>query len=274
MRITATASRISLADGGRFLHAPEPTRPDAVPAGSWRRMSRLSRLALEISWDLVAQRADREQMGLVWGTHLGELDPTTVLLDRMSERGLAAASPMHFQNSVYNAPAGHLSISLGLKGHSETVAAGGATGLVALLRGLDLLSFSACPSVLVVAGDTLGPGLQRSWDLLDAPGPLGESVAAVLLERAKSGVPVQVLSGLAAHLPLPCHARQRALPLEDPLAQIPGSEAPEESHGLTPCLDLAMVARLAQDEGGSVVAQDHGMILTALVGSAACSLPC
>jgi hypothetical protein len=236
-------------------------------------MSRLSRLALEISWGLVASRDDLVPMGLVWGTHFGELDPTTVLLDRMSERGLAAASPMQFQNSVYNAPAGHLSMCLGLKGHSETVAAGGTTGLVALMRGLDLLELGVCPSVLVVAGDTLGPGLKRSWDLLDAPGPLGESVTALMLERTDTGVPVQVLSGLPAVVPLPCHARQRALPLEPSLAGIPGAEAPEESHGLTPCLDLAMVARLAEGAGGSVVAQDHGMILTALVGHTACSRP-
>ncbi len=273
MRITATASRISQASAERFAHAPEPTRPEGVPAGSWRRMSRLSRMALEISWDLVAARGGEDRMGLIWGTHFGELDPTTVLLDRMSERGLAAASPMHFQNSVYNAPAGHLSISLGLKGHSETVAAGGATGLVALMRGLDLLELGVCPSVLVVAGDTLGPGLQRSWELLEAPGPVGESVTALLLERTGSGVPVQVLSGVPAVLPLPCHARQSALPLETPLTGIPRPEAPEESHGLTPCLDLAMVAQLAEGKGGSVVGQDHGMILTALVGAAACSLP-
>jgi hypothetical protein len=236
-------------------------------------MSRLSRLALELSWDLVAGREDHDSMGLVWGTNFGELDPTTVLMDRMAERGLAAASPMHFQNSVYNAPAGHLSISLGLKGHSETVAAGGATGLVALMRGVDLLELGVCPSVLVVAGDTLGPALRRSWDLLQAPGALGESVTALMLERTESGVPVQIRPGLPGVLPLPCHARQRALPLEKPLTEIPGAEAPEESHGLTPCLDLAMVARLAESEGGSVVAQDHGMILTALVGHAACSLP-
>ena len=272
MRITATATRVSEAGEDRFAHAPEPSRPEGAPPGTWRRMSRLSRLALETSWGLVAHREDRKHMGLVWGTHFGELDPTTVLLDRMSERGLAAASPMHFQNSVYNAPAGHLSISLDLKGHSETVAAGGVTGLVALMRGLDLVSLGVCSSVLVVAGDTLGPALQRSLNLLKAQGPFGESVTALLLEPSGTGVPVQVLQGMPRELPQPCRARQRTLPLEAPLTEIPGATAPEECHGLNPCLDLAMVAHLAEGRGGSVVGQDHGMILTALVGNNACSL--
>ncbi|MBW2258309.1 MAG: beta-ketoacyl synthase chain length factor [Deltaproteobacteria bacterium] len=109
---------------GRFLACDEPIRPEVIGAGAWRRMSRLGRLVTQVSAPLLAGRVDLDTLAVVWGTVFGELGPTGRFLDRLFTEGVA--SPLAFQNSVYNAPVGHLSNALDLRGMSETLSAGGA----------------------------------------------------------------------------------------------------------------------------------------------------
>ena len=103
-----------------------PVRPASFTARAWRRTSRLTRIAITLTERLLPPTFDPEEVGLVWGTGIGEIVPTRRFLDRLFDEGPERASPSAFQNSVYNAPAGHISIGFGLQGPSETVSAGGA----------------------------------------------------------------------------------------------------------------------------------------------------
>lgn len=255
----------------RWRRAPDPVRPAAVPAGSWRRMSRLARAMAAVATPLLVDRPDREQIPLVWGTALGELVPTGRFLRSMILDGPDRASPLAFQSSVYNAPPGLLSMALGLQGPAETVVGGGATGLLALARGLDLLVLGRAPAVLVVAGDDLNEVVEQSMDLLDDQGPVGEAVAAVLLgseQPGQDGALISVIDGLDPG-PGPVLARQLALPGEIAPQPVAGALHLEDSLGRVPAGGLAAVVALARAitqgriEAGSVIDQDQGRALTA-----------
>ena len=249
---------------GQWWTAADPPRPAAIDAGTWRRMSRLARMVATVALPLVAGLEGSERLGIVWGTAVGELVPTSRFLERLFTEGPQAASPLAFQNSVYNAPVGHLSIALNLPGPSETLAAGGATGLAALWRGAGMLATGEVDAVLVLAGDDISPTLQTSYRLVGETLPVGEAVAAVLL-RSDQGRSLRILPGRQPTDGPPL-ARAAPFPGESALVSIPGAVAPERCLGLCPSLGLSLVAALAQAEGGTVIDQDDGHAFTAVVG--------
>jgi len=240
---------------------PAPRRPKRVPAGTWRRMSRLARLAAAAAVPLLEAREDRATLPMVWGTSIGELGPTSRLLRRMAIEGPATASPLAFQNSVTNAPAGHLSIALGLKGPSQTVSAGGATGLTALLRGMLWLRRGA-QAVLVVAGDDRTAMWDHAWALQPDPPPLGEAVAALLLTADGAGP--RVTLQLGAHPAPGALSRRRAYPGEHLSGTLAGCRAIEDAIGLTPSAGLVAVVALTET-GGTVIDRDGPRAITARV---------
>ncbi len=247
--------------------AVNPTRPAGVPGSTWRRMSRLARMAMALGDELIGHRddLDRDELAVVWGTAIGEVVPTARFLERLFTEGPDRASPLNFQNSVYNAPAGHLSIAMGLRGLSETVAAGGATGLTALLRGVDILELGRAPAVLVIAGDDHNPVVAVAHRLGRTPAPIGEAVAAVLLEKQGDGVAVEVVPGVEPGGMNPVFARQVQLPDEPPIQPIPGAHGPENVLGLSLSMGLALVVA-ATAGGGVVVDQEGDSALTARIG--------
>lgn len=172
-----------LHDGGVLSEAElaVPSRPAAVPGGSWRRMTRLARLLVPQVLELHAANpgVSWETMPLVWGTAKGEVVPSTSFLDRILVQGGAFGSPTAFQNSVYNSTPGHVSMVLGMRGLAETVSAGQASALAALHRGLSLLQHHE--HVLVCVGEDLCEASRLSWS--HAGGVAGEAVVSMLLER-------------------------------------------------------------------------------------------
>ena len=256
-----------LAGTPRPAPAPNPKRPAGVAAGPWRRMSRLTRMVVATAAPLLEGRDDLDTLPVVWGNGMGELVPVGRFLDRLYREGPKACSPMAFQNSVTNAPVGHLSIGMGLKGSSETIAAGGASGLAALMRGIDLLTLGRAETVLVVAGDDLNEHTERAWRSFSNDTVLGEAMTAVLISTAGSGPGLELDLGLDPLPGAPILARATrinpSLPAPKP---VPDAVAPEACLGLVPAGGLACVAAFAAaGRAGSVVDQDRTMILTARV---------
>lgn len=249
------------------LEPTSPQRPEGVPSGTWRRMSRLARMAMALGAELLSPRPDidRDTLAVVWGSAIGEVVPTSRFLERLFMEGPDRASPLNFQNSVYNAPAGHLSIALGLKGHSETIVAGGATGLTALMRGLDILAVGRAPAVLVIAGDDSNAVVAHAHVLGGTKGPIGEAVAAVLLEREGDGVAVEVVCGVETQGMSPVFARQHQLPDEPLIQVVPNALPVEHVLGLSMSMGLALVVA-ATAGGGVVVDQEGDSALTARIG--------
>ena len=154
-------------------------------------------------------------------------------------------------------------MALGLHGPSETVSAGGATGLAALLRGDDLLRTGRATTVLVVAGDELNSITEHAFKLGQSPVPPSEVIAAVLLSR-DGDCPIAFD---ASPIPstVPVFARATPFPDEDQMNAQLRSIAPETVLGMNPALGLA-VALTCRHGGGWVVDQDHGQTLTVRVG--------
>jgi hypothetical protein len=245
---------------------PDPRKPKSFPAGPWRRMSRLARAVAVVCERLLDGGSEGpvpRDIPVVWGSAVGELVPTGRFLDKLFESG--SASPLAFQNSVYNAPSGHLSIALGLTGPSETIVAGPATGTAALERGLVLArKHGHC---LVVAGDDLSEPLREAHRMNGTEVLLGEAVGALLLHTGEQGPEIELVAGVAPVPGRPVLARQARFPGEPELTAIPGSFAPEESMGLSLSSGVAVLAALVQADriGGALVEQDLQRLQTARV---------
>lgn len=230
-----------------WWRAADPERPPAIAAGDWRRASRLARLALRVVSELRAlePELDWRSMPFVYGSALGEVVPSSAFLDRLFAEGPRFASALAFQSSVYNATPGHVGHLLDLRGPTETLSAGLATGLSALHRGLEWAD--RAPVVLVLVADDLN----RTTEAALGTGG-GEAVVGVLVERGEQLV---VRDGPHAALA----ARARPLPYERGFVPLGYPIVPERALGLGSTNGL--VALLA---GLDVVDQDDALAITAV----------
>jgi hypothetical protein len=232
-----------LPPGLSFHPCPDPPRPDAVAVGTWRRMSRVARLAACVAAPLVQDRTDRETLALFWGTGWGEFSSTAAFLRTLFTKGPSGASPLHFQNAVHNAPAGHLSIAFGLRGPSETICAGPLTALRAVERALVWVTVHEAPALVVLADD-LGPDVQQGHTFADARAPMSEGASAFLLAPAGEG---PVLTWEDAVPTASDWHRGRAFPLEEP---VPFAARPHDARfGLFPTVDAVALAACVRDGG-------------------------
>lgn len=131
-----------------------PIKDYAKPALR-RRYGRVAKLMT-----IAAKRAledsgavELDKMGIVTATAMGEANVTLELLSQIREtRGKAAGAAL-VANSVHNAPAGHLTIALGIQGPAVTVSQGWLSGHAALAAAADLVFAGLVPRVLAVCGD-------------------------------------------------------------------------------------------------------------------------
>lgn len=131
-----------------------PIKDYAKPALR-RRYGRLAKLMT-----VAAQRAladakgvETADMGIVTATAMGEANVTIELLSQIRETRGKTASAALVANSVHNAPAGHLTIALGIHGPAVTVSQGWLSGHAALAAAADLVFAGLVPRVLAVCGD-------------------------------------------------------------------------------------------------------------------------
>lgn len=227
-----------------------PSRPGAIPAGRWRRMSRFARLTALPVVELRERHPDLDWAGIpmVQGSAMGEVIPSSDFLDRLFTEGPDRASPTNFQNSVYNATGAHLSLVFGMKGPAETVSSGMATGLAALARGIEWLD--RYEHVLVVAGDDVNRTTSKA---LASTGLAGDVIVAVLLGRAGAHQ-VQLQDGVHPAV----FARAVAMPYEDGFAVHPGTR-PEACVGISCANGLLTLL----STGEAVLDQDDRYAITA-----------
>jgi 3-oxoacyl-[acyl-carrier-protein] synthase II len=242
-----------------------PKRPASIPAGKWRRMSRLARILACTVIPLMERHPDLDwsRMPMVHGTAMGEVVPSSAFLDRMFLEGPDRGSPTSFQNSVYNATSAHLSLVFDLRGPMETLSSGMATGLVALSRAMEWAERLNRP-VLVVVGDDRNDTTLKAFHVVE--GRPGETLIAVLVGPAGMGP----LPGAVVEIPAvavsdgpptagPVFGRRVALPYERGFAPVDGAIAVEDAVGLN-CAN-GLLALLA---GAPVVCeQDDALVVTA-----------
>ncbi len=162
-----------------------PPAPDWISKGVLRRLSRLGRLALPVV-ELVLKESGvsiDDQLGLVVGTGLADLDETLGFLQGLHTRGERFASPQMFQRSVHSAVAGELAIVYGLTGYNVTISQGLASGEAALFQAALAVASGRCRTCLCVAVDGVSEGLLTALAALGlSPDAAGEGAAALLLQ--------------------------------------------------------------------------------------------
>jgi 3-oxoacyl-(acyl-carrier-protein) synthase len=109
---------------------------------------------------------------------------TRKFYDQIVKQGANAASPLLFPETVYNAPASHLSALLGIDGASYTLVGDSSVGLAALHFGAQLLALGGIDQCVVVGAeecDWILCEAYKTWRM--ARTPLAEGAAAVVLRR-------------------------------------------------------------------------------------------
>jgi hypothetical protein len=147
----------------------------AVAAG----LAALENAGLSLTPELAARTA------VVFGTTDGGVQYTRRFYEQISKQGAQAASPALFPETVYNAPASHLSAQLGLDGASYTLVGDASVATGALHFGRQLLATQDIDYCLVLAAeecDWILCEAYRDWRL--ARTPFAEGGAAILLGRS------------------------------------------------------------------------------------------
>ena len=204
----AQATPVASSLGGKKDYLVFTVPPDATaPAARYprlRRSSAISRFAvvaglaalhnagIELDEESAARTA------LVFAISNGGVIYTKRFYHEIVQSGAAAASPLLFPETVFNAPASHLAAILGVTGASYTLVGDGAVAVLALRMAEDLMANAELDRCLIVAAeeaDWLLCDAYRKWRLLRAAPPIepfarpsrgtifSEGAGAVLLAR-------------------------------------------------------------------------------------------
>src|SRR5207248_3300738 len=169
-----------------------------------RRASVISRFAAAAGLEalhnaevkLNSQNAERT--ALIFAISNGGVIYTKRFYRDIVETGAQSASPLLFPETVFNAPASHLSAILGLTGASYTLVGDGAVGVAAIKMAEDMMANEGLDYCLVVGTeevDWLLCDAYRRWRLLRVAPPiepygkqnrgmiLSEGAGAILLAR-------------------------------------------------------------------------------------------
>ena len=211
-----------LAAGERAaVTSAEPAHYIAVapePFHALARAPRIRRSSVISLFGIAAAYAAMEQAGLsagklndpartavIFAICSGGVHYTRRFYEKVAAEGAAGASPLLFPETVYNAPASHLSAMLGIDGASYTVVGDGSVGLAGLQLAEELLltipSLEQCILVGAEECDWILWEGYRTWRLLtSAPCVeygsnrgmlLAEGASALVLGRA-TGVPGEI----------------------------------------------------------------------------------
>ncbi|HEX2735268.1 MAG TPA: beta-ketoacyl synthase N-terminal-like domain-containing protein [Polyangiaceae bacterium] len=161
---------------GRMVDAAG-LQPRLLSEREWGRAGLLTRL-FATCLDGLADRDSLATLPIVYGSAFGPVATTLELLEQQQRR---ECSPLRFQNSVHSAPMGTLSIALGAKGWTTSVAAGTRTLGHALLEALCWLETNQSQErIIVLVGDEAPPQPLLNEDY--APLAVG-----LLLSRSEPG---------------------------------------------------------------------------------------
>jgi hypothetical protein len=171
----------SKADWQRWAHAEQPIVDSGSPAVDFlpplfrRRLSRLSRMALQVAHDCVGAERD---LPTVFCSRHGELTRTVELFnDQLRGEPL---SPTAFSMSVHNTAAGLYTIASGNTAPSNAVAAMADSLPVALVDAAAAIARGQIKRVLVVAAEEPAPAPYRDF----LPPELAYAAAFLLVSDA------------------------------------------------------------------------------------------
>lgn len=118
---------------------------------------------------------------LIMGITHGALNYTQAFHSALIKEGIGAASPLHFSDSVLNAPAGNTSICLGVKGSVHTLLGGAETAVKSVILACRMLETGLAAKAVVVCAEELNE-LSASCYLRKGITSLSEGAGAVVIE--------------------------------------------------------------------------------------------
>ncbi|MEP6973985.1 MAG: beta-ketoacyl synthase N-terminal-like domain-containing protein, partial [Spartobacteria bacterium] len=167
----AEASTISSSLGGKncpVYPVPATAIAEATRLPRLRRSSAISRFAVVAGLNalrdagLELDEASAARTALIFAISNGGVIYTKRFFHEIMQSGAAAASPLLFPETVFNAPASHLAAILGISGASYTLVGDGAVGILALQMAEDLMANPELDRCLVVGAE------EADWLLCDA----------------------------------------------------------------------------------------------------------
>jgi 3-oxoacyl-[acyl-carrier-protein] synthase II len=150
-----------------------------MPSLKYRRMSRVSRLAVAASIEALKDAAfpislpAASSTGVVIGTGYGSTAQTDEFFVGMLKEGPEGANPSLFPDTVPNAPASQVSIYHGIKGPNTTFSHNEVSGEQALAYAYQLLQEDRAEAVLVGSVDELSSVLFHSFATVRVLSPQG-----------------------------------------------------------------------------------------------------
>ena len=178
-----------------------------VPPSVYRRMSRISRMAVASSVEALAdsgldlEALDKDRVGVVLGTSYGSSGHVDDFYVSLLKGGPRGAQPFLFPETVPNAPTSHIAIFQGITGPNSTFCHNEISAETAMLYAQNLLLHHLVDVVLVGGAEELSPMLFSCYDALgvlqsaegdhgDPVRPklnggiiLGEGAATLIMER-------------------------------------------------------------------------------------------
>jgi 3-oxoacyl-(acyl-carrier-protein) synthase len=152
----------------RIFPVPADAVAEAARLPRLRRSSAISRFAVVAGLralrdaGITLDEASAGRTALVLAVSNGGVIYTKRFYHEIVQSGAAAASPLLFPETVFNAPASHLAAILGITGASYTIVGDGAVAMLALRMAEDLMTNSKLDRCLVVAAE------EADWLLCDA----------------------------------------------------------------------------------------------------------
>jgi 3-oxoacyl-[acyl-carrier-protein] synthase II len=150
---------------------------DFMPSLKYRRMSRVSRLAVAASIEAIKDSAltlspqSAPSIGVVLGTGYGSTAQTDEFFVGMLKEGPEGANPSLFPDTVPNAPASQVSIYHGLQGPNTTFSHNEVSGEQALACAFRLLQEGRAQAILAGSVDEMSFVLFHSFSALRALSP-------------------------------------------------------------------------------------------------------
>lgn len=147
---------------------------ETMPVQFYRRLSRLSRLAVAASCEALLDSGvkvtddNRERIGAIFGSAFGSTQQTDGFFLSLLEHGPQGAEPILFPDTVPNAPASHVAIFHQLQGPNSTLCQNHLSGESALAFAASMLQGRQANALVVGGVDELSPILWHSLNALRA----------------------------------------------------------------------------------------------------------
>jgi 3-oxoacyl-[acyl-carrier-protein] synthase II len=142
---------------------------ERLPARAFRRLPRYSKLFLaaaasclrDLGGEGLPAGVRPERVGVFLGTSRGPLEAVESISFDLLDGRARHVNAVQFQETVYNAPLGHLSIHYGITGPCIAMSSGGASGLLALEMAVSSLRAGRLDLALVGGVDSLTETYRR-----------------------------------------------------------------------------------------------------------------